>query len=160
MSDILMAFKSTLDNIVTSLAEELSAADIISSANPVRSFDLDDNESNRQVQAGAEHALVYQYITLAPDPRHPLYEANFLVGAKTTDDEGNYDLTTLLNAVTQHFREDTFFDLYDWSEADTTTGPPTEILGCMMIINAVPAAQMFENQAGIRMLQITAKVMG
>jgi len=150
--EILMAFKSTLDRVVGDLAVELSAA--ASGANPVKSFDLDDHEGMRQVQAGAEHALVYQYVTLAPAPRHPLYECSFLVGAKTSNDEGNYDMTSLMVDIGERFDVGAFIDLMDWSGEFE----PTETLGSLMITDCTPSAQMFENQAGIRMFQITGKV--
>lgn len=150
---ILMAFKSSLDRIVGDLAIQLSAA--APAASPVKSFDLDDADGLRQVQAGTEHALVYQFITLAPDPRHPLYTCEFLVGAKTSNDSGNYAMTDLLTDVSELFTPGAFFQLMDWSGADE----PTEIIGSMMISDAVPSAQMFENQAGIRLLQVSGKVM-
>lgn len=150
--DILMAFKSTLDRVVGDLAGQLSAA--APAANPVKFFDLDDHDGMRQVQAGAEHALVYQYVTLAPEPRHPLYGCSFLVGAKTSNDEGNYDMTSLMVDVNERFDIGSHHDLMDWSGDKA----PTDILGSMMITDCAPSAQMFENQSGIRLFQITAKV--
>lgn len=151
--EILMAFKSTLDKLVGDLAAELSAA--APSANPVKFFDMDDHEGLRQVQASAEHALVYQYMTLAEDPSHPLYQAEFVVGAKTSQDSGNYAMTDLLTDIQGRFTKGAYFDLMDYS-GETM---PTELLGSMMLISCTPSPQMFENSAGIRVFQISAKVM-
>lgn len=148
----LMAFKSSLDRIVGDLAEALSA---VPGVQQVLYFDLDDSDIGRQDAAGAPHALVYQYITLADDPRAPLYEGQFYVGAKTTSDDGNYAMTSLLTDVASLFEPNSFHDLYDWSGDERSE----ERAGVMMITDAVPSGQMFEGQSGIRMYQITAKVM-
>lgn len=153
--DILMAFKSSLDKLVGDLAEKLSLA--AGGANPVFCFDLDDHDGMRQIQSGTEHALCYQYITLSPTPRHPLYECQFLVGAKTSNDSGNYDMTSLLTDVGDVFRPDAFFELFDWSVASADVSPTPA--GVLIITDATPAPQLFENQSGIRLFQISGKVM-
>lgn len=151
-----ISFKSTLDWIINDLAVKLSAA--LPPNNPVRAFDLDDAASERQIQAGAEHALVYQYTHLAEDPTHPLYEAQFLVGAKTTDDSGNYDMTTLLTDLRGIFPQGASFDLYDYSEVEEGEDPGPA-LGCLVIMSLGTGPQMFEKQSGIRLLAVSGKVM-
>lgn len=151
--EIWMALKSSLDKIVGDLAEQLSLT--ASAANPVRCFDLDDLEGLRQIQAGAEHALAYQLIALAPTPRHPLYSCEFLVGVKTTSDPGNYAMADLLGDVGSLFTSNSVFDLMDWS-GDT---PPTEQLGSLYVLSAEPAPQVFEQQAGIRLYHVRGRVM-
>lgn len=151
-----MAFKSTLDFIVTGLAERLSIAH--SAANPVFAFDLDDLANERQLQAGAEHALVFQYTNLAEDPIHPLYSVTFLVGAKTTADPGNYGMTDLLTDLRQEFPAMNHFSLYDYSAVGEgeELGPE---MGVLVIQSVDTGPQMFEKQSGIRLLQVSGKVM-
>lgn len=149
---IWMAVKSSLDKIVGDLADQLSLA--APAANPVRCFDLDDHEGLRQVQSGAEHALVYQLGTLPPAPRHPLYSCAFLVGVKTTDDPGNYAMADMLVDVGSLFTIDQTFDLMDWS-GDVV---PVDILGSLYITGCEPAPQVFEQQAGIRMFAVQGRV--
>lgn len=154
--NIEMAFKSTLDWIINDLAIKLSAD--LPSNRPVKAFDLDDSASERQVQAGAEHALVYQYTHLGG--ADPLYSAEFLIGAKTTADAGNYDMTTLLTELRDLFRGDcqSSFDLYDYSEVEEGQDPG-EILGTLVIQDVGTGPQMFEKQSGVRLLAVTGKVM-
>lgn len=150
--DTLLHFKSTLDKMVGDFAEELSQQP---GAAVVASFDLDDHDSVRQMQASTEQALVYQILALDPEPRHPLYEAVFYVGAKTTSDPGNYDQTFLLTELSAKFDIGSYFDIADWS-GDTA---PTETSGAVMITACQPSPQSFENSSGIRVLQLSAKVM-
>lgn len=150
-----LAFKSTLDYQVSQLATRLSAA--LPAQNPVFYFDLDDSSTERQVQAGAEHALVYQYTHLAEDPTHPLYSVVFLVGAKTTSDEGNYDMTSLLTEVRSLFRLGMDCPLYDYSEIEEGQQPGLQE-GVLIVQSVDTGPQMFEKQSGIRLLQVTGKV--
>lgn len=150
-----LAFKATLDYQVSQLASSLSAANPANK--PVLFFDLDDSSTERQVQAGAEHALVYQYTHLSEDPTHPLYSVLFLVGAKTTADEGNYDMTSLLTDVRSLFRTDMDCPLFDYS-AVGEGDDPGEQEGVLIVQSVDTGPQMFEKQSGIRLLQITGKV--
>ena len=150
-----MAFKSTLDKLVNDLAAELSAA--APSANPVRAFGLDDATNERQWQAGTEHALAYQYTLLSEAPRHPLYDVTFLVGAKTTDDAGNYAMTDLITDLGDLFKSGDSFELFDYSEVEEGQDPGGQI-GVLVIGSVDTGPQMFEKQSGIRLLQIEGKV--
>lgn len=149
-----LAFKSTLDWIINDLAIRLSEG--LPSNNPVRAFDLDDSASERQVAAGSEHALVYQYTHLTGT--YPLHSVEFLVGAKTTADEGNYDMTTLLTDLRDVFREQASFDLHDYSEVGEGEDPG-ELLGTLVILDVGTGPQLFEKQSGVRLLSVSGKVM-
>lgn len=151
-----LAFKSTLDKLVTDLADKLTQLNPMQKQ--VFAFDLDDSANERQIQAGSEHALVYQYTNLSDDPAHPLYSAVFLVGAKTTADVGNYDMTTLLTDLRSLFFAQAYFDLYDYSaiEAGEDAGA---VQGTLIIQSVDTGPQMFEKQSGIRLLEVHAKVM-
>lgn len=151
-----MAFKSTLDKLVGDLAVELSNAS--PAAQPVKAFDLDDATNERQWQAGGEHALCYQYTLLREDPRHPLYEVAFLVGAKTSDDAGNYAMTDLLTDLGDLFKSGDSFELYDYSDIEEGQDAG-ESIGALIIMDVDTGPQMFEKQSGIRLLQIGGKVM-
>lgn len=149
-----MAVKSTLDHWVGDIAISLSQGG--SSANPVRAYDLDDPSWERQGAAGSEHALVYQYTNLSEEPIHPLYGFTFLVGAKTTDDTGNYGITDLLTALREKLCLMDSVDLYDYSgDADDPLG---DRQGVMVITGVNTGPQMFEKQSGIRLLAVDAKV--
>lgn len=150
-----LAFKSTLDKLVNDLAAKLTELNPLQKQ--VFAFDLDDTASERAMHAGAEHALVYQYTNLATAPRHPLYSVDFLVGAKTTDDLGNYDMTTLLTDLGEVFAENLYYELYDYSDVGEGEDPG-EQLGTLMILSADTGPQLFEKQSGIRLLQISGKV--
>lgn len=151
-----MGFKSTLDKLVNDLAIELSSAS--PAAQPVKAFDLDDSANEREWQAGGEHALCYQYTSLRESPRHPLYEAVFLVGAKTTDDAGNYAMTDLLTDLGDLFKSGDSFELFDYSEIEEGQDPG-ESIGVLIVGDVDTGPQMFEKQSGVRMLQISGKVM-
>ena len=147
--NILMAFKSTLDKIVGDKAVELSVG-----GTTVRFFDADDQDMIKEIQSGADQALIYQYAHLREDPSAPLYEVQFYVGAKTSSDPGNYTLTHLLTHVGGLFERGSIHDLADWSQADA----PTEASGVMHIMDCSATGQSFENQANIRLYIIRAKV--
>lgn len=150
--DVYLHVKSTLDKLIGDYAEELSNAP---GASQVLSFDLDDHDSVRAMQASNEQALVHQILTMDPDPAHPLYAIQFLVGAKTSQDPGNYQQAFLLTELHSRFDLGTTFNIADWSQEDE----PTEETGTVYVTACSPSPQSFENSASIRVLQITAKVM-
>ena len=147
--DTLMIFKSTLDHIMGGLAVELSV-----NGRMVACYDADDQDMIKEIQTGSDQALIYQYAHLSGEPSHPLYGVQFYVGAKTSADPGNYDLTYLLDEVYGRFEQGSMHDLADWSGVDA----PTEPAGVLHIISCSATGQTFENQANIRMLAIRGKV--
>lgn len=149
--DVEISLKSTLDKLMGDLAVSLSTG------KPVFSFDLDDPANEREIQAGSDHALVYQYNSLAEEPRHPLYSASFLIGAKTTDDPGNYQMADLLVDLRDLFKVGDSFPVSDWSEVEEGAPAPEES-GVLIIKSVQSTPQSFEKQSGIRLMQVQAQM--
>ena len=115
-------------------------------------------DRHQQITGQALQGLpLYQYTLLSEAPRHPLYDVTFLVGAKTTDDAGNYAMTDLITDLGDLFKSGDSFELFDYSEVEEGQDPGGQI-GVLVIGSVDTGPQMFEKQSGIRLLQIEGKV--
>jgi hypothetical protein len=135
--------KSTIDKIAVSLATVLKVGFV----------ELDDTVNVAEKLATAEPMIVYQMIALEENPRDPLYELTFAIGAKTTSDPANYDLATLVSAIKDVLKEDESWDIGDYSG----TEDPSAMTGYFYVSSVQVNPQMFDGMAGIRMLDVRAQ---
>ena len=143
MSQFYLSIKSTIDKVATDLAHNLGIGFV----------ELDDTSMVDSMLGSPDSLIVYQMVGLQPDPIDPLYRLSFAVGAKTTSDPANYDLATLIAAITDVIAEGEQFDVMNYSGASQ----PTVKEGFFLISNAQVDPQMFDGLAGIRMLSVQAQ---
>ncbi len=143
----LIALKSTLDKVMMDLRAELSAE-----YPTLQAVEVDDLAQTDAAQKSAEPALIWSFGSLQPAPRPPLYRAEFMVGAKTTADGANYQLTALLSKVRQKFAHGHTIVLFDYSGS---VADPTEA-GFLNIGANEVAQQEFDRQSGLRYAVVRA----
>lgn len=142
-----VAVKSTLDKIVRAAAVSQGLGDIKIAA-------VDDVADFESVLKSSQRAVLYQLVRLSPWPRAPKFEATFNVGAKTTDDGANFDMTNLIGELSEVFTLGARFDLHDY-----TGTVASERVGAMTLVDADVTPQQFDKQSGIRMLSCRAAVL-
>jgi len=137
----LLALKSTLDKVMLDLRAELLPA-----YPTLLAVEVDDMAETDVAQKSDAPALIWSFGTLAPAPRAPMYRVEFMVGAKTTADSGNYILTALLTKVRQKFTSDTTLTLLDLSGPVAGTNP----VGFLHVASNEIAPQEHDRQSGLR----------
>lgn len=142
-----VAVKSTLDKIVRDAVESQGLDQINVAA-------VDDVADFESVLKSREDAVLYQLVRLSPWPRSPKFEATFNIGAKTTDDGANFDMTRILGELNAVFQLGARFELRDYSGEEAS-----ERMGAMTLIDADVTPQQFDKQSGIRMLSCRAAVL-
>ena len=141
--DFFMHVKSTLDRMGNDLVTASSAD---SGAN------LDDTVNVDEIFKSDDSTILWQLVSVEEAPSDPLYIVQFAIGAKTTEDAGNYDLIAFQNEVNNLFHKNAIVDLYDYSQGAQTTKK-----GSMTITEAMLTPQEFDNESGIRMQVFAAK---
>ncbi|WP_422451843.1 hypothetical protein [Endozoicomonas sp. ALC066] len=147
-STFYMEAKSTLDFLMYDLQSKMQTEFPL-----LKATDLDDVTEVADVLGGTSPALVWRFGELEASPSDPLYTLNFYVGAKTTQDAGNYKLSDLLGYVSSVFFKDSSHVIKNYSEE-----PVTDATGDMYIINSGVAPQQFDHQSGMRLIQVVARV--
>ena len=142
--------KSTLDFLVR---EAIRAAGL---EGAVGVTEVEDVAEFEKVLQASGPAIVYQVVRMNPDPRPPKYLVGFNVGAKTTDDGANVDMTKLIADLNATFREQERFNLYDYT-GDASEGLPIHQRGAVLITSADITPQQFDKMAGLRMISCQAK---
>lgn len=103
-------------------------------------------------------AVLWHGGTLKPAPLDPLYEFDFSVGVKTTNDDANYVMAKLLSLLSSSFQVGTDIPILDYSvKADDLVGMSE--VGAILITNSTSQPMLYDNQSGLKMLNLTAKVM-
>lgn len=127
MDNFPLAIKATLDFLVRRLADE----------NNCEYVDLDDVSSIEVALQSSKPALAWSLLSIAPTPRDPMWQVEFLVGGKTSHDPAQYDSMRLVSLVTQLFRVHETFDVLDYSGVDV----PDTVLGDLQVetVGILPA---------------------
>jgi hypothetical protein len=143
-----LAVKSTIDKLLIDFATTLTPAlDVV---------DLDDPVNMAELLASEKPAVVWEMLQLEPlDGSCALYVAVFNIGAKTTNDPSNYGILALVGKLGAVFRPGTSFQIRDYSGAL----PGAEDLGYMYISGPRVVPQQFDQQSGVRMATVEAKIM-
>lgn len=138
--DFAMDLKSTLDKIGHDFAAALGAEPI----------DLDGATNVEEVLTEDGPAVVWKLLSLSESPRAPLYLLDFLLGAKTTNDVGSYQLMSLLEGLSISQGDTITVRDYSGASASDPTGE--------FFITAVEMnPQAFDALAGIRLFGIQAR---
>ena len=146
MNDYLLDVKSTLDKTMSDLVTSLSAK-----FPNLAGVDVDNLVETDEVMKSENPVVLWQLLTLTPTPRDPLYRLEFLVGAKTMSDQGNYTLTSLNNELRKSFEVDTRISVGDYSEAVAVLGK-----GYFVVTDNPMAPQQYDHMAGIRFFSVRA----
>lgn len=149
-ADFLVPVKSTLDKLMWDLVAAIALEDP-ANYSTLGGLDMDDIVDTDELIKSQKPLLLWQHISLAPKPRDPLYTFEFMVGAKTSNDKGNYLLANLSMRVQNAFKVDTFLDVQDYSGDTAVPGK-----GYLTVVSLSQAPQVFDNVAGIRMWQAMA----
>lgn len=158
MSEVMfeLALKSTLDYLCGQVAESLrnsgdpDLTDLLSDGldNLVT---IDANTKNNQP------AVLWQMGHLKPAPLAPLFEVALSIGVKTTNDDANYVMSKTLSMLANQFKVSTDFQIYDYSvKASDLQGQ--EPLGVLLITDTSSNPMLFDNQSGLKLLDLQAKV--
>ena len=150
-ANFLVPVKSTLDKVMNDLVATI-AADNPTDYSTLAGMDVDDIVETDQLLKSVTPLLIWQHGALTPHPRDPLYQFEFMVGAKTNEDKGNYLLMDLAMRVHDAFKVDTKVTVEDYSGVSAV---PNQ--GYFVVTEVTQAPQVFENQAGLRMWQVMAK---
>lgn len=140
----IVAVKSTLDKVVYDIAQ----------ANNYEFFDMDGAYMSADIAESTKPALAVSLSSIYEYPRDPFYQIQFEVGARTSEDESQYESLEAIALLQAQFRYGNSFSVMDYSSAT----PPTVRLGEIIVhtINTSPAA--FDKVSGLRSLHVTATV--
>lgn len=144
-----LAVKSTLDKI---LKDDQAA--LVAAWPTLGGAELDDTVETNSTFGSPKPNLFWQWRTLNPECGETLYSASFLIGVKTTDDKGNYDLAAILSALLARHSIGDDITLRDYSGV----AEPYPEVGVMTLIGKDVDPQQFDKQSGMRYAQIHAKV--
>ena len=140
--DFALDLKSTLDKIGHDFATALGA----------EAIDLDGSTNVEEVLIQDGPAVVWKLLSLAESPRAPLYLLDFLIGAKTTNDLGSYQLMNLLEGLSIAQGDTVTVRDYSGASASNATGE-------FFITTVEMNPQAFDDLAGIRLFGIQARAL-
>lgn len=146
MSDFLSYVKSTIDKKGVDIASAVGG--------DIKFIDLDDTVNSAALMAGEDSAIVWTMLSLDDAPIPPLYSLHFGIGAKTTLDPGNYNLTTLLGAVAGVMEKGKTIPIMDYSPGGDGVTPR----GTMTFTDVSVDPQLFDKASGLRLISVTAGV--
>lgn len=145
MSDEFTSYvKSTIDKYGVDIAQAYGGVGFV---------DLDDTVKVAELMSSTQSAIVWTMLTLGEDPIAPLYSLTFGIGAKTTTDPGNYNLSELLDAVKLVIKKGSTLPLKDYSP----DGDGTTTRGTMTVTDVFVDPQLFDKESGIRLISVTAR---
>ena len=147
MADFISYVKSTIDKMGVDIAEAYG--------NNTKFVDLDDTVNIAEIMAGTDSAIVWSMLALVEEPIAPLYLLNFGIGAKTTSDPGNYNMSDLLDAVKSAFEKGKTVDIRDWSPGGDSGVAKR---GTLSVADVSVDPQLFDKASGIRLISVTARV--
>jgi len=140
----LLDIKSTLDKIAKDKADELG----------VRMIDLDNTVETQELFSSEDDAIVWEYGTLAPDPRDPLYVLTFNIGGRTVKDSANYTMLGINGTVQELFEPCKRLEIKNYSGV-----VESEIRGFLNITQVIVSPQQYDKVSGVRMMSVTARAM-
>lgn len=151
-----LALKSTLDYLCKQATQTLKSSgdpDLVE----LMSDGLDNLVSIDATAKNSLPAILWQMGHLKPAPLAPLFEVSLSIGVKTTNDDANYVMVKVLSLLANQFKASADFQIYDYSvkAADLQGQSP---LGVMLITDTSSNPMLFENQSGLKLLDIQAKV--
>lgn len=146
MSDFISYVKSTIDKAGVDIAAAVG--------DPTLKFvDLDDSVAVQTALDSKDPAIVWEILELVEDPVDPLWRLHFGIGAKTTDDPGNYNLATLLDAVNAVMAKRNTLEVYDFSPG----GDEVTKRGYIYITDIGVDPQLFDRTSGIRLISVSGR---
>ena len=145
-NDYLLDVKSTIDKIMNDLVDSL-----VGQFPDLKGIDVDDLVETDGIMKSEDPVLLWQFLTMTPVPRDPLFRVEFLVGAKTVGDHGNYTLTHINNELRKSFEIGTRIAVGDYSGASPVLGK-----GYFVVSDNSMAPQQYDHMSGIRFLSIRA----
>lgn len=146
MNDYLIHVKSTIDKTMMDLVTALSPT-----FTGLQGVDVDNLTETDEIFKAETPVLLWQFLTLTPSPKDPLYRVNFLVGAKTVSDKGSYNLSNLSNELRKNFEVEQRIEVGDYS-GDT----PVANTGYFLVTHNTFTPQQYDHMSGIRFFSITA----
>jgi hypothetical protein len=146
MSDFYSNVKSTIDKYGVDIAQAYG--------NGVAFLDLDDTVNAAEIMSGKVSAIVWTLLRMDEAPRAPLYALHFGIGAKTTLDAGNYNMSALLDAVGGIMAKGETLQIRDYSPGGDGVTPQ----GTISITDVSVDPQLFDKESGIRLISVTAMV--
>lgn len=149
--DFPLIIKGTIDRLVSDKCTALQGQ-----FPGLRWAEVDDMLQTDEVFKGEAPALLWQFGAYSPDPRAPLYEIEFSVGARTVADPGNYSLIDLVSQLRDVFKADQEFQLFNYILA-TTAPVDTVSKGFVRVVSNEISPQMFDRMSGIRYAVIRGK---
>lgn len=144
MSNFYLKVKSSIDKMAHDIASSLA----------ITAVELDDITNVQDELASPADLVLFSIDDMQPAPADPLYVLRFQIGVKTTQDSGNYDLSTLLSVVQEEVALGDTFYLRDYS----TVSMPTEDMAFMYVTDVQTEPQEFDGLAGIRMQRVFARI--
>lgn len=141
----LVALKSTIDKAGVDLGKTFIP--------PLPLVDLDDTVNVTKFLQSGKDGLVWEYLTLEPLPRDPLYSVAFRIGARTTNDASNYSLLGFAGAVKRRFREGEDLTIHDYSSAIASSS----VLGILHITQVMVDPQQFDRESCLRLVMINGR---
>jgi hypothetical protein len=151
----LLELKSTLDALAVQVKDYLVAVGGPTLAN-LTAVELDNLVQSDEHLKSANPVIVWTFGTLRESPKDPLYVFNFSIGVKTNQDDGNYLLAQVFAALSEVFQIDKSFPVLDYSVDDGDLDA-TDRKGFLLVSEIGSTPQLFDNQSGIRLWDITAK---
>lgn len=150
--DFPMQLKSTIDRLVA-----LKAQALLGEHPTLQWAEVDDMAQTDKVFKADTPALLWQWGQLREHPKAPLYACDFAVGAKTTNDPGNYILLKLLGEIRDVFATDADYRVFDYTMPATEPADITD-RGVIRICSNEIDEQGFDRQSGVRYAVIRAAV--
>ena len=145
MTEFYSQVKSTIDKAGVDIANAFQGG--------VNFVDLDDTVAVAGLMEGPDTAVVWELLSLTEDPADPLYQVQFGIGAKTTQDGGNYSLSELLDAIRTTINVRGSLDIIDYSPG----GDGTTRHGYLYITEVAVDPQLFDKASGIRLISVTGR---
>lgn len=149
--DFPLWLKSTVDKLV---ADKVTT--LLDQYPTLKWAEVDDMGQTDEVFKSDEPALIWQFGTLYPHPSAPLYGFEFMVGAKTAADPGNYTLLALLGEIRSVFEKGNHFAVFDFT-GDALDPASTVERGYLMVSSNEIDPQKFDRQSGIRYAVVSGK---
>ena len=146
MPEFISYVKSTIDKAGVDIAQTFGGG--------TKFVDLDDVVNTASLLASTDSAIVWTMLRMDDAPMAPLYSLNFGIGAKTSVDPGNYNLTDLVSAVSNVMAKGKTIPVKDYSPG----GDGVTQRGTMTITDVSVDPQLFDKESGIRLISITAMV--
>lgn len=151
VDDFPLQLKSTIDKLMAD-----KVASLLGTYPTLQWAEVDDMAQTDSIFKSDEPALIWQFSTLEPEPKAPMFRLEFTVGAKTTLDPGNYQLIRLLGEIRSVFPAEETLIIRDYTAL--ASGPAATVdKGFFMVTRNEIEPQLFDRQSGIRYASVLAR---